>query len=522
MNHPLAVSVVTALLLAFAMPGRMGWWPLLFVALIPLFSFILNNKPGRSFLTGFLSGFLYHICLLYWIVIVLGRYGGLPVWFSVPALLLLSLYMSLYMALFAGLLSYICRQKEHGAHACLRLITAAPFLWVAFDWLRSFLFTGFPWMDLGYGLYSQPLLIQAADLGGHHFVSFALVLINALFLYVIKRLRRNEQQGSAQDALPVIAALILFLLGGYSILRYQTLMRQAVNADTMPIAVVQGNIPQDEKWTPDRKISTLERYQVLSKESVREQQVELVVWPETALPFYPQNDPLFQQVKDLPQDLHVWLLTGSPYFTLSTERESGKPAINYFNSALMISPQGMVTERYNKQHLVPYGEYVPLRRYMPFLEPLVVSAGNFTPGSSLTPLRAGKTKVGVLICYESIFSNIARKQVKKGADLLVNITNDAWYGRSSAPHQSLAMTVFRSVENRRSLIRAANTGISGFVDPLGRVISSSPLFESLVLTADVPVFQGGTVFVRYGFLFGPFCFFMAVFLLVFYTKKNKI
>lgn len=521
MNHPLAVSVVTALLLASAMPGRLGWWPLLFVALFPLLNFIVNNKPGRCFLTGFLSGFLYHVFLLYWIVIVLGRYGGLPVWLSVPALLLLSLYMGLYLAFFAWLISFMCRQNDLLASICL--ITTAPFLWVALDWLRGFLCSGFPWMDLGYGLYSQPLLIQAADIGGHHLISFALVLINTLLLYGAKRfIGRKEKKGLPQGTLPVIASLMtLLLLAGYSVLRYQNL-QQIVNAETIPIAVVQGNIPQDEKWTPDRKIATLERYRSLTEKSARNKQVDLVVWPETALPFYPQNDPLFQQVTDLPVEMDVWLLTGSPYFTLSPEQVTGKPAINYFNSALVISPEGTVTGRYNKQHLVPYGEYVPLRRYMPFLEPLVVSAGNFTPGSSFIPLKTGETNLGVLICYESIFPYIARKQTKNGADLLVNVTNDAWYGRSSAPYQSFAMSVFRSLENRRSLIRAANTGISGFIDPLGSIISSSPLFEPLVLTADVPVFQGKTMFVRYGFLFGPFCFLMTVLLLVFFTQKYKI
>jgi len=520
MNHPLAVSVVTALLLAVAMPGRLGWWPLLFVALLPLFSFVSHNKPGRSALVGLLTGFLYHVCLLYWIVIVLGRYGGLPLWLSVPALLLLSLYMSLYMAVFAGLLSYASRQQEDGSQTYTRIIVVAPVLWVALDWLRGILFTGFPWMDLGYGLYSLPLLIQVADLGGHHLVSFGLVLINTLVFYAVKRIRRTKQQYPVNGTrLAVAALMVLVLLGCYSILRYQNLAQQAEYAGKMSIAVVQGNIPQDEKWTPNRKISTLERYRQLSLEGIADKQSMLVIWPETALPFYPQNDPLFLQVTALPREMDAWLLTGSPYFTLSQQQGVEEPAINYFNSALMINPEGSVTERYDKKHLVPYGEYVPLRRYMPFLEPLVVSVGNFTAGSSVVPLKVGKMKAGILICYESIFPDIARNLVENGADVLVNITNDAWYGRSSAPHQSFAMSVFRSLENRRSLIRAANTGISGFVDPLGRVISDSPLFEPLVLTAEVPVFQEKTVFVRYGFLFGPFCLFITICLLFFRLKK---
>jgi apolipoprotein N-acyltransferase len=177
----------------------------------------------------------------------------------------------------------------------------------------------------------------------------------------------------------------------------------------------------------------------------------------------------------------------------------------YFNSALLIGPDGEPRGRYDKQHLVPFGEYVPLRRFLPFMEPLVESVGNFSAGVTAEPLAADSMKLGTLICYESIFPGLAGKTAAAGANLLVNLTNDAWYGRSSAPHQSFAMSVFRAVETRRSLVRAANTGISGFVSPLGRVVHRSHLFEPAAFSAAIPLYEGQTVHTLFGRFFGSLC-----------------
>jgi apolipoprotein N-acyltransferase len=510
-------SLATALLLAAAMPGRLGWWPLLFVALVPLLGFALRERPGRSMLAGLLAGFVYHLCLLYWIVFVLGRYGGLPLWLSVPALMLLSLYMAVYPALFAGLISYSTGRKRGLPSATLLL---APALWVGLDWLRSVLFTGFPWMDLGYGLYCVPLLLQAADLGGHHLLTFCLVLSNTLILYALA-LGRGSQRPGRREILPAVAGVaFLLLMGGYSLLRVQQVESALTVAPRARIAVVQGNIPQDVKWTPAQKEATIAIYRDLSAQAIATGRPVLLVWPETALPFYPGNDPLFATVTDLAREHRIWLLTGAPTFTLVSGRLGGSPEqIDYANSALLVNPEGSVTARYDKQHLVPFGEYVPLRDLLFFLRPLVESVGNFKPGSGNEPLAADAMRLGTLICYESIFPNLARETVAAGANLLVNLTNDAWYGRSSAPHHSFAMAVLRSVETRRSLVRAANTGISGFITPLGRVVSQGPLFEPLTLTDDVPLFAGETVFLRFGHFFAQICLLLAALLMVWHRRR---
>jgi len=240
---------------------------------------------------------------------------------------------------------------------------------------------------------------------------------------------------------------------------------------------------------------------------------QLVVWPETALPFYPQQDPLINRIVDFTTASKTWLLTGAPLYSFTPKREENDQ-IRYYNGALLVDPSGKIDGQHAKQHLVPFGEYVPLRRYLPFLEPLVVNIGDLSTGTSKDPLVVGPMRLGILICYESIFPEISREAVTRGANLLINITNDAWYGKSSAPYQSMAMAVLRAVETKRSLVRAANTGISGFVDPLGRVTAQTALFTEAALAAPVSMLDQATIFSRYGYRFGAFCFLLIPLMLV--------
>ncbi len=206
----------------------------------------------------------------------------------------------------------------------------------------------------------------------------------------------------------------------------------------------------------------------------------------------------------------LYLLTGAPWYEV--EQDQKQRLIRYYNSALLMGPDGIVSGLYFKSHLVPYGEYVPLSNYLFFLSPLVEAVGSFTPGRIEDPLVAGDIRAGVLICFESIFAGISRSWVNNGANVLINLTNDAWYGKSSAPYQSWAMTVYRAVETRRSVVRSANTGISGLIDPLGRVQSESEIFSRWSKTVDVPLMEGRTLFVQWGYLFAPICLALALFI----------
>ena len=515
----LSASLLSAALLALAMPGRIGWWPLLFVALVPLLLVALYARPGRSALAGFTFGLVYHLALMYWILIVLGQYGGLPLWVSVPALFLLSAYMAAYPALFCFLLSRIAGRSWNRERSIAPLVWGAPVLWVGLEYGRGILLSGFPWMDLGYGLFSQPKLIQAADIGGHHLISFALVLWNGLLVALIDRQRRAVRWDVHIERRLLIAAVAFFVfIGGYSMVRYQVVSLIAARSMHARVAVVQGNIDQSLKWSPELKATTVDTYIRLSRQAIAGQDTELVVWPETALPFYPQQDPLIGRVSGFTKAGNTWLLTGAPLYTLSPQ--SGEQQIRYYNGAILLGPDGGLHGSHAKQHLVPFGEYVPLRQWLPFLEPLVVSVGDFSVGQEKGPMVLGPMRLGMLICYESIFPDISHETVLRGANLLVNITNDAWYGRSSAPYQSLAMAVFRAVENKRSLIRSANTGISGFVDPMGQVLQESAIFTEAALVSQVPMLEITTVFNRQGFRFGSVCAMGTVLLLVMRTRRQ--
>jgi len=501
----LFLGLASALLLFAAMPGYVEWWPLLFVSLAPLLFIALYLPPRQAAWIGFVSGCIYSILTLHWIVVVLGRYGGLPAPVSIGAMLLLAAYMGAYTALFCLMLSFLAGRWWHRERSIAALVWTAPLLWVGLEYLRGVLFTGFPWLDLGYGLYQKPVLIQAADLGGHLLISFALVLANGFVVGIVDRQRsavRWNLRGERRVLL--LAGCLLIFVFGYSFLRFQVLSPLYRHGLRAGVAVVQGNISQDVKWSPARKKETVAIYEQLSVKALADHTTELLVWPETALPFYPQQDPLAKRIQALARRENLYLLTGAP--TYRRNSGSDRETIQYFNSALLFGPDGQVVDGYAKQHLVPFGEYVPLKKQLFFLAPLVENSGDFSPGKSSRPLVLGEhIRLGVLICFESIFPDIARAEVKAGANLLVNLTNDAWYGRTSAPRQSLAMAVFRAAENKRSLVRAANTGISALVEPSGRLIAGSEIFTPAVLNAQVPILELPTLFGRGGYMFGAAC-----------------
>ncbi|MCF6290102.1 MAG: apolipoprotein N-acyltransferase [Desulfobacterales bacterium] len=491
-----ALALVSSLLLVLAAPGLGDLWPLAWIGLVPLLLAIRSRSPVRAAGLGFVAGLLYYIVLLSWVVIALGRYGNLPWWLSLAALFLLAAYMAGYFAVFAAIVAW-------GQRRNLPLLWIGPWLWVVLDFLRGRLFSGFPWQDLAYTQYRVPGLIQVADLTGHYGVTFLIVLVNCLifqlFLVFLPRSAGAESAAcrSMRNQATLVAAVAL-LAGAlfYNGLRSAQVAAVVATAPTLEVAVVQGNIPQERKWNPLMQRRTLEIYTDLSQQALAEtgNPDTLLIWPETALPFYPRTSPLFGELcRDFVKRNQLWLLTGTPYFQTSATGE-----VHYFNSSLLLDPQGKSSGRYDKQHLVPFGEYMPLRRYLPLPRALVESVGDFTPGAARPPLSCQKARIGVLICFESIFPELARAWARQGATLLVNQTNDAWYGRSGAPWQHLSNAVFRAIETRRSLARAANTGVSGFVDPLGRLTATSPLFEPCYLTAALPLLDEKTFYVRHG------------------------
>lgn len=489
----LLLPLASASLLYLASPASSGHDWLAWVALIPFLLSLRGALPKQGFLAGIVFGFSYYLFLLQWVVYALANHGQVPAVTAAVALGALALYMGLYPALFGFIL---CRLRPK-----ISPLFLAPVAWVALDGLRAWLFTGFPWLDLAYTQYSSPLLIQVADLAGHHGVTFLIVLVNFLLLATAEILLTRRLLPYSGKAL--VAALLTVMLGaGYSLLRFSEVERQLAAAPTTRVAVIQGNIPQDEKWQNFMLLQSVDTYIRLSMRAVSQKRTDLVIWPETAFPQFPEEHPLFQEVvKNFLNPSGAFLLSGAPH------REKGEKSneLLYFNSGFLFDPQGRTLGRYDKQHLVPFGEYIPFRKIFSFASPIVETLGDFTPGQGTAPLTCQNSRIGVLICFESIFPELSRKLVAGGANLLANLTNDGWFGKSTAPWQHLSMSVLRSVETRRSLARAANTGFSCFIDPLGRINGITPLFEAQHLTADLPLFSETTVYVRFGHFFSLAC-----------------
>ncbi len=481
LDRSLIASVTSGLLMASAFP-RPDLYPLAWVALIPLLS-VMQRRP---FASGFACGCAFFAPVLYWLNIVMTTYGGLNLFFSLLAYLFLILYLSLY---FAAATWLACHLK--GQFKLPYLLTLPP-LWVALEYLRGLLLTGFPWALFGYSQQNFSLAIQSADVTGVYGVSLLLVVVNCALAWILS-------ESKSRLAWLGIAGTLLMSIShfGYGVWRESQPLDQ--RDQHLQVAVVQGNIDQAVKWNPEYRQSTVDRYQRLS-ELASENNPDLLIWPEAATPFFLQEEiPLAARVRALPGQLNTYLLVGSPAYQQIDEQR-----FDYYNRAYLLTPEGQESGSSDKIHLVPFGEYVPFGRLLTFINKLVVGVGDFVPGE-VNPLSLNGHKLGVLICYEAIFPELARAYVRQGADLLVNLTNDAWFGYSSAPYQHLAMTRFRAIENRIWLVRSANTGISAFISPSGTVTRASSLFTTEQLSGRVGLGHAATFYTRFGDLMAQAC-----------------
>lgn len=435
----------------------------------------------RPFATGFAAGLGFFGLVLYWLNIVMVRYGQLPPLLSGVAYLLLSAYL----ATFFGVAIWGSRRLQTRLGVAMPL--SLPVIWVAVEFVRSFFLTGFPWASLGYSQQSRLAVIQCADIFGPYGLSFLLVLANATLAAVVSWFLRRPGGSFPRLAM---AITLLLMAGNLVYGRYRLANDPDRREAVLRTVLVQGNIDQSRKWDPAYQRATIDVYRRLSLQP--EQPAQLVVWPESAVPFFFQESgALSEQVRQVAADRNAWLLFGSPAYEDINRRR------HYLNSAFLLAPDGEELGRSDKVHLVPFGEYVPLKTFLPFIDKLVVGIGEFSPGT-ISPLPMNGHKIGVLVCFEGIFPELAREYVRRGSDLLVNITNDAWFGRSSAPYQHLAMARFRAVENRVWLARAANTGISALIAPSGRITARTDLFETAALQGIAGLGSRPTFYNRFG------------------------
>jgi len=490
------LAVLSGFLLTLSFP-KAGFSWLAWFALVPLLAALRNLSPKNGFYLGLCAGLAHYLTLVYWLAYTMSTYGHLPLYASVSVLLLLSAYLALYVAIFSMILTCFYRGPVF-------LVFMIPSVWVSLEYIRSFLFTGFPWELIGYTQFNVLHLIQISDIFGVYGVSFCIVLSNAAtflaYLYLTgKDWQEKEVKSRLAAGSVVTLALIFCFVWFYGEWQIQSIQKLISHSPSIKVAIVQGNIDQTKKWDPAFQRASTVKYINLSL-LAKKHKPDLVVWPETATPFYfLHNARLSEMVKKGVHDTGTDFLIGSPSFNL------GKNRVEYYNSAYLIGPEGNVYGRYDKAHLVPFGEYIPFNKWLPFLGKMVEGVGDFNPGKKGHTIKWGDFRLGIQICYEIIFPHLSRAMVKNHASVLVNITNDAWYGRSSAPNQHFSMTILRAVENRRSIIRAANTGISGFIDPCGKVIAATPLFEDATITRSVPMLEETTFYSRFGDLFAMAC-----------------
>jgi len=479
-------------------------WPVASFFLVPLLLCSQGKSGKDAFLLGAFAGAIAYIGLIYWVVVAVNRYGNIPLPLAIPILLLLVIYLSLYWGVFTFLASYV---REKGVWIPL---LAFPALWVGLEFLRSFLLSGFPWALVGYSQYLNILCIQIADITGVYGVSYLVILINTLiFLWIVRW--RGRKGVPLQGIIFTLVLLALTCAYGYWRINVPVKTEKGLK-----VGVAQGNIAQDVKWDKGFQQQTLTIYRRLTFK-LQEQSPGLIVWPETALPaYFPSGTELDDKVLAVPQEMNAYLLFGS----LSSKKVGKEHKI--YNSAYLLSPQRHIVGRYDKIHLVPFGEYVPLSSRFPFFNSLV-GIGNITPGDEAVIFQLPRGQFGVLICFEVIFPDLCREFVRKGADFMVTITNDAWFGRTSAPYQHLAQATFRSIENRMWLVRAANTGISAFVDPWGRVRQSRGIFTQEAFTEKIDL-RGDqmTFYTRYGDLFALLCSLMGIGVIGYVVVKKQV
>lgn len=494
-------SIVSGILLYACFPpldlSFLAW----FALSLPLTLVNTSIKYSKVFLMFFLIGII--LCGLHikWINEVEG--------FPIMAFFVLVSYGALFFGLFGLLLSLIMNRLRWP------VTLIAPPLWVAIEFIRSNLsFLAIPWALLGYSQHDNTAIIQMASVTSVYGISCLIVLVNAAIgevaVWAINRLRRDVVPMPSSNRLffsivaTIIAVIIVYLWGNHQVKMFNEYTKQVLTA-----SLIQGNIPQNEKWDSDFREKIMERYRKLTIRASTEHP-DIVIWPESATPGYLRNDPsLYLAVRDIIREAGVPILLGSSSHPkiLRDRKLNPRPKV----SALLLDKNGRILSEYNKMRLLPFGEYLPLEGRFPWPWWLVPKSGSFVAGTYPRVFELMEYRFGVVICWENLFADIFRKFTQRGVQFMVNLTNEAWFGKTEASRQILAMSVFRAVENRISLLRAANTGISCIIDPLGRIQEKvideegNDMMVTGILTASVPEPWGSTFYTRYGDVFAIAC-----------------
>jgi apolipoprotein N-acyltransferase len=456
------------------------------VALAPLLLALSGTSGLRAARLGYVTGAVSSLGLLYWTALVVVQYGGL----ALPVGLLVMAALCLAFSVFHGLFGWaVARLVSSFGPAGL---LGAPAVWVGLEYARTHTFFSFPWVLLGYSQHALLPFVQIAAFTAVYGVSFLVCAVSALVA-----LAGVEPSPARRRAVLLSAAALLGAAWAWGLWQ---MGRPVAETGRVTVGLVQGGIRQEDKWVPENAWSNVARHVELAEEAAG-RGARLVVWPESAVPFlFDEEEPLAALLRETTRRRRIYLFFGND----DRERLPGGGGRLYVGAKLL-DPSGELVTRYRKIRLVPFGEYVPLQPLFTLggrhAAKLVREVSDFTPGTEAVTGVVDGHRVGGFICYEAIFPSLVRRFASSGAELLVNVTNDAWYGTTSAPYQHLAMAAFRAVENRRYLARAANTGITAVVDPRGRVLEPTRLFETTVLVREVPLVAERSFYARHGDVF---------------------
>ena len=475
----IAPALASGLLFTLSIP-KFDYYYLAWICLLPLFLARTWLPAQTHFTLGMVAGLAWATARTYWITETLQLYGALSLVEAISTNALLILYTALYVAAFTS----ICRRLDFASPL---FAWRAASIWVLLEWVQSWMFSGIPWQLLGYSQYLNLPLLQLSAVTGVYGLSLLLVLFNAALA-----------QALWHRAIFTYLALPLFLLASAHIWGlYRLHEMRDETLPTLKVGIIQGNIPQDRKWNTNRLEWTTNHYVELTRQLVAVEKPDLIIYPETALPLYfgdPFYAPYTDRIVELTRELGIPMLVGS---LKGAYQDDSTPI---YNRAFLLDRDGKIHDFADKVHLVPFGEFLPFSFIFQYLEGLTAESGTFTHGEDhkVLHLPSGQASFGVFICYESIFPEITRALMEQSPDFLVNTTNDAWFGTTAAPYQHLAMVTMRAVESGRAVVRAANTGISGLIEPNGRIARATPLFETVAFVVAVPLRQGQTPYARYG------------------------
>ncbi|KPA19675.1 apolipoprotein N-acyltransferase [Candidatus Magnetomorum sp. HK-1] len=504
------LSIGSGLLMTASFPP-MNLYLLAYISWIPLFFALRNASLIESIFLGFLTGLIHETILLSWIIPTLKNHAQFSTLYSLSLDILMSSILAISFALFAGLIHLSIKKNYH--------LFILPLFWVTFEWLKTLGPLAFPWELIGYSQFKATTIIQIADCLGVYGVSGFIIFINVgLFIVLLGIFQIQWKKELVSKPLMRLSIILIFLVptilytyGSIQISQTDKELSQTLHKNVM---IIQPSVLQHEKWLGDNQIPITKKMVQLTLAN-KHPSIDLVVWPETALPYaLHSKHQLRKFVLQAISHMNAGFVIGSPTFV-----RKNKKTIDY-NSAYVIHPNGKVQSRYDKVRLVPFSEFMPFPILRKFFMQWGAPESKFAQGKNGQIHPLNDFQMGIQICFEIIFPHYVRELANNGANIFINISNDAWFGKTACPYQHFSMAVFRAVENKRAVVRCANTGISGFIDPCGRISSKSQLFETNFFVHSVPLIQQmKTIYSKWGDFFAIGAF---IFSLIFLLRSAQV